>query len=94
MTLAEAQADWRDWLKSERRLAAHLGAEHIGILGRGVVAPDRHLGDVGGVRSRLRGQLGHGPVQGPFAMGGIAENWVCHVFHVAAQLVAPPGQGL
>ena len=37
MTLAEAQADWRDWLKSERRLAAHtlIASEHdvAGFLG-------------------------------------------------------------
>jgi integrase/recombinase XerC len=37
MTLATAQADWRDWLKSERRLAAHtlIAYEHdvAGFLG-------------------------------------------------------------
>ena len=37
MSLAEAQADWRDWLRSERRLAAHtlIAYEHdvAGFLG-------------------------------------------------------------
>jgi hypothetical protein len=38
--------------------------------------------------------FGNGAVQRPFAVGGVADDGVGNVFHVAAQLVAPTGQGL
>ena len=45
-----------------RGLAVHLGAEHVGVLGRGVVAPDRHPAHVVDGGLDLVGQLGLGPV--------------------------------
>ncbi len=38
------------------------GVAEVGVLGAGVVAPDRDLGDVGDRRGGLRRQLGHGPI--------------------------------
>jgi site-specific recombinase XerD len=38
--------------------------------------------------------LGNGAVQRPFPMGGVANDGVGDVLHVAAQLVTPTGQGL
>ena len=39
-------------------------------------------------------QLGHGTVQGPLAMGGVSDDRMREVFHVATQLVPPAGQRL
>ena len=38
--------------------------------------------------------LGNGAVQRPFAVGGVADDRVRDVFHMAAQLMPPTGQGL
>ena len=42
--------------------AADLGVEQVGVLGRGVVAPDRHVPDVGDGGARPGGQLRDRPV--------------------------------
>jgi len=46
----------------EARPPLDLRVEHVGVLGGGVVAPDRHVGDVGDRGAGLLRQLGDGPV--------------------------------
>jgi hypothetical protein len=38
--------------------------------------------------------LGNGAVERTFAVGGVAHDRVRDVFHMASQLMPPPGQGL
>src|SRR5439155_7608778 len=45
-----------------RGLAVDLGVEEVGVLGGGVVAPDRHVGDRRDLHAGLRRDLRLGPV--------------------------------
>ena len=53
---------WSPPTASKAGLPLDLGVEHVGVLRGRVVAPDRHLRDVGRLDAGLGGELGDGPV--------------------------------